>query len=135
MLVRMLPKFTVGDGCWEWTAGLNQGGYGQIWDGCSRPQLAHVAMYRILKGAVPEGLVSDHLCRNRKCIRPDHIEFVTIAENLRRAPNFRGRRTCCPAGHEYTAANTIRDTDGQGRLHRKCRTCKNARDRAYYASH
>lgn len=64
--------FTVGDDCWEWT-GKAASGYG-----------AHRRVYEWLRGPVPEGLELDHLCRNKLCVRPDHLEPVTRAENMRR---------------------------------------------------
>lgn len=68
------------DGCWNWTAALNAFGYGRF-----RGLLAHRVSYESLVGPIPDGLELDHLCRNRKCVRPEHLEPVTHDENYRRA--------------------------------------------------
>lgn len=71
-------------GCWVWTAASNGRGYGRIWvDG--RPHPAHRVAYEIHVGPIPAGMEIDHLCRNRGCVNPAHLEPVTRRENLRRA--------------------------------------------------
>ena len=75
--------------CWEWTAYRLHNGYGVFsigsrTDGTRRVILAHRIAYERLVGLIPEGVQSDHLCRNRPCIRPTHIEPVTQRENGRR---------------------------------------------------
>jgi hypothetical protein len=73
------------DGCWEWTSTRMSAGYGQMWDGTrGRTQGAHRLFYEAFIGPIPEGLELDHLCRNRACVRPDHLEPVTRRENLLR---------------------------------------------------
>jgi len=75
--------------CWEWTAGCTGKGYsrfvaGSKIDASNRLVYAHRLAYEILTGAIPQGLQADHLCRNRACIRPTHIELVTNAVNSQR---------------------------------------------------
>lgn len=106
------------DGCWLWTGTKYSNGYGQF-----KRQIAHRYSYRYAKGEIPDGLCLDHLCRNKACVNPDHLEPVTQGENLRRAGQ--GMQTHCPYGHEYTPENTRRSTEG----HRHCRACERVRDR------
>jgi len=76
---RLIAKVEFGPGCWEWTGSLSDYGYGRIRRGHGRKgnMGAHVAMWEFINGAVPPGLELDHLCRNPKCVRPDHLEPVT----------------------------------------------------------
>lgn len=79
-------------GCLEWTGVLDRYGYGHIKirvGSTRRDLIAHRAMYEYAVGAIPQGLVLDHLCCNRSCILPDHMEPVTVAENSRRAAAVR----------------------------------------------
>ena len=125
---RTADKFTVGDGCWEWT-GARSNGYGNVEVANRKRRGAHRVIYELLVGAVPDGLELDHLCRNRGCVRPDHLEPVTASENNRRGINVLARkwasRTHCEHGHEYTPENTHIGTRGQ----RICRACERERQR------
>lgn len=112
------------EGCWLWTGGRSPDGYGQFWMGGEggRTLRAHRVAYEDLVGAVPEGLMLDHLCRVRHCVRPDHLEPVTNAENLRRgAEARRAESPHCPHGHLWTPDNTVYGSHG----YRMCRTCRN----------
>lgn len=128
-MLRFWSKVRIGGpGCWEWTASLQGGGYGQFWlDGSNA--LAHRVSYQTTVGAVPAGLQLDHLCRNRKCVRPDHLEPVTPSENTHRGDTHAARnaaKTHCPAGHSYTEHGRQRP-DGR----RECVTCKRERNRIW----
>lgn len=118
------------NGCWEWTGALYSGGYGQATINRTG-YTAHRVAYEVFKGSIPEGLVLDHLCRNRCCINPDHLDPVTNRENLMRGVGVTARAatvTRCPSGHEYTGDNTY-----YKRGWRYCRTCRNKQFRDYYA--
>lgn len=79
-------------GCWNWTRTIGSNGYGQIGVGGARKKYAHVASYEELVGPIPDGLQLDHLCRNRRCINPAHLEPVTPRENTRRGLIARGKQ-------------------------------------------
>jgi hypothetical protein len=75
--------------CVPWSGTINKEGYGHVYVGCkpgsvSITGLAHRVIYERAKGPIPDGLCIDHLCRNRACVNPEHMEPVTIGENTRR---------------------------------------------------
>ncbi len=71
--------------CWIWQRGIGNEGYGTTYErGTGRPLLAHRVYFEHHKGAIPEGLELDHLCRNRPCVNPAHLEPVTGATNVQR---------------------------------------------------
>ena len=123
-------KVLIGDGCWEWTASKSWNGYGrtQYLDG--REGYAHRISYEQLVGVIPPGLQLDHLCRNRACVRPDHLEPVTNLENHARGV---AARTHCKHGHEFTKENTwYKSKKGRKNPSRRCRECTLRQNRAYF---
>lgn len=126
---RFWPKVDTTGPCWEWTASKNHLGYGQV----SREYpdrrlgMAHRVAYELLVGPIPEGKELDHLCRNPSCVNPDHLEPVTHAENMRRAPYdapaSKRAKTHCPAGHPYSGENLYVNPKGR----RECRACRKQR--------
>ena len=128
---RMWNKFLVGDGCWDWTAGVDADGYGRIgiWEnGRSTSRRAFKLLWEMFNGPVPDGLELDHLCRRPICIRPGHLEPVTHEENCRRKEPYQLQKTHCPQGHPYSGDNLYVPPSGKGR---SCRICMRARAAAY----
>jgi len=112
-------------GCWIWTASATTDGYGTFRLN-GRSQRAHRVSYVEYVGPIPaEKPQLDHLCRNRRCVRPDHLEPVTNQENADRGEpgKHNAIKTHCPKGHEYTPENTRITRRGW----RNCLACDKAR--------
>jgi len=130
---RFLDSFTVvpETGCWEWTGHKTPNGYGGFTPTGATATGAHRWSFEWFVGPIGSGFQIDHLCRNRACVNPDHVEPVTCAENIRRGETGKWQtlRTHCPKGHPYNETNTIR-RDGK----RSCRECARLRCAGYYAA-
>ncbi len=110
--------------CWNWTAGINMGGYGTFWSK-KRHRLAHRWSYEHFTGPIPDGLTIDHLCRNTKCVNPKHLEAVTQRENVFRGESLfakNHKKTHCKRGHEFTSDNTYIRKSKYGHM-RGCKSC------------
>lgn len=113
-------------GCWEWTGCKNPKGYGLFKSQFGN--VAHRFAWCLLFGAVPAGLELDHLCRNRGCVNPSHLEAVTHRENLSRgAIGHYDRPSACKNGHPFSATNT-HSLYGK---YRQCRECGRIRTQRY----
>lgn len=116
-------------GCWCWSAAHFQStGYARIkynsHDGC-----AHVVVYKLLVGDVPEGLELDHLCRNRGCVNPAHLEPVTHRENMMRGDTItsaNAKKMYCIHGHPLFGPNLYVYKSGKRKGKRRCRVCEAA---------
>lgn len=116
------------DECWQWTASTNGIGYGKI-HRAGKYLSAHRVVYELVNGPIHEGLEIDHLCNNRGCVNPAHLEAVPHVVNVLRSDSPASRnalKTRCPHGHEYTEQNTLIDGGG-----RKCRECVRQRQQGY----
>lgn len=118
-------------GCHVWRGQVNKGGYGHIGVGSGstkRTLRTHRLAYELAKGPIPPGLTIDHLCRERLCCNPEHLEAVTAAVNALRGTGpaaINAQRTHCKRGHEFTPENTGVGPSGR----RRCRTCRRLRMR------
>lgn len=124
-LTFLADRIEVGEDCWNWTGYIQNNGYGAFRPTMRDLVLAHRAVYEATVEEITPGLELDHLCFNKRCVNPDHLEPVTHRENIRRA--F-ARITECPHGHPYTPDNLAKDKLG----HRKCAECIRQRQRAAY---
>jgi hypothetical protein len=109
-------------GCWEWNGSMNAYGYGTISVG--KNQMAHRFAWEKLKGTIPTGLQIDHLCRNRKCVNPDHLEPVEQKLNMARGvcPSaINAVKKFCKRGH------SLDDALITPKGHRTCRICNRIR--------
>lgn len=120
---RVIPE--PNSGCWLWLGSTRGNGYGGGWAN-GKNYRAHRIAYEYCVGPIPTGLTIDHLCRNRVCVDPKHLEPVTAAENALRGYGWAGtnaRKTVCLRGHEYTPNNTMWTRKGR----RRCRSCHRLR--------
>lgn len=137
--LRMFRKIMFSPGyngtpCWLWQGSRSPGGYGQVRVD-RKLKSVHRVIYELLVSPIPEGLDLDHLCRNRACCNPNHLEPVTRSENLRRGltgkfepgkgvGDRQKAKTHCPQGHPYDEGNTH-----HYKSQRYCRTCSRERNR------
>jgi len=131
-----VEKSTTPDGCWTWLGRVNNHGYGsiRIMGRLIDPTLVHHFAYELLVGPIPKGMEIDHLCKNRRCVNPAHLEPVTRSENCKRGDSglawalHQRAKTHCPQGHPYDLFNTYYDKNGG----RQCKICKSERSRESY---
>lgn len=118
--------------CWPWPGALDGKGYGLVgYHG--RTRRVHRLVYELLVGSIPEGLTLDHLCRNRRCANPNHLQPVTSVENVRRsdiAPSQINRRKTHCIRHHPLSGDNVRMVKG-GR-YRQCRVCTKAAQHRRY---
>lgn len=125
-VIRFWSKVEKTDSCWNWNGAVNGTGYGSIYSIGTGLTMAHRFSYMLTHGEVPEGLTIDHLCRNRRCVNPAHLEAVDHRTNCLRGTGMSSRnasKTHCNCGRPFDIITS------QGA--RGCRTCRNARQRLY----
>ena len=123
--------------CWHWLGGKHPTGYGmftvRLNSDCTKTTRAHRLSYELYNGKFDLGLTVDHLCNNKSCVNPAHLEPVTSAENTRRcghAPaTINARKKFCKHGHPFDFINTYTYKSGPRKGQRKCRTCERIRAR------
>jgi hypothetical protein len=119
--------------CWIWEAGKNSHGYGEFTPNSTTRAKAHRFAWELLHGPIPSGLQTDHLCLNRACVNPFHMELVSLVENVRRGNGItavNARLIKCRRGHDfdciYRRAN--------GRRYRVCSACSKISHAKAYAA-
>ena len=121
-------------GCWEWSGSRFPNGYGRVQrklPSGRRELYAHRFIYSLMVGPIPDDQELDHLCHNRPCVNPSHLEAVSHQENRVRAlwkENGLPQSLYCSKGHELAAVGTY--TWGSSRV---CRACRKSFDAGYRA--
>jgi hypothetical protein len=115
--------------CKIWLRSQNGWGYGHLWSG-GRTRAAHVVMWEQERGPVPAGHLLHHLCEQRDCIEPAHLQPVTPKGHSALHPQARGRSEFCKRGHRMTEDNAYWSGGN-----RACRACTLERSRQQYRAH
>lgn len=127
-------KYNIVGECWLWNMSLSKDGYGSY-----KGRGAHRASYEFSKGQIPEGLEIDHICRNRSCVNPKHLEAVTHEENIKRGVygdrswvrKIHGDKTQCKRGHKYSGENLRIEKRTDGGIARRCKECDKLKNKNY----
>lgn len=118
--------------CWNWTGAMRHSGYGAMFLTGTKSVAAHRYVYEYTVGPIPDGLVLDHLCRNRRCVNPVHLEAVTQRINSLRGdtiPRRQALQTHCVNGHEFTTETIYVHPQRGTRLCKVCMSDAGARRR------
>lgn len=127
---RILKKIFIDEnGCWNWTGFVHPKGYG-LFGYNGKTCLVHRVSYLLFRGSIEDGLTIDHLCRNRKCINPEHLEPVDQRTNVLRGETIAAdniSKNFCIRGHSLSGDNLVIRKDGN----RECRECRRRRSKEY----
>lgn len=133
---RSKVKINSESGCWEWQGGVTGSGYGYFWHK-GRMQRAHRVVFMLNGYQLDDSKCLDHLCRNRRCVNPQHLEEVSFTENILRGESLFAKnaaKTHCHRGHEFTEANTYRYRGGKSRMCLRCRDLRRQKAEASSAT-
>jgi len=114
-------------GCWNWVGSIAPNGYGVARTQGRGSMTAHRLVFMESGGSIPDGMELDHLCRNRRCVNPAHLEPVTHAENMLRAFAAAPRPAVCKLGHPLDG---VRTREGGGRYCKQCNVLSKQKQRA-----
>lgn len=129
-LFHLMSSMKGKDECWNWTGHIGKNGYAYCsYNGVSTS--AYRAVWRHLVGEIPEGYEIDHLCKNTKCVNPNHLEPVTPKENNMRSTSpssLAAKKTSCLNGHPFSLENTSIIRRSNGKVDRRCKICHRERN-------
>lgn len=126
---------TSAEGCWNWNGPISIYGYGRLMESVgnrkTKQLMAHRFAYEEVIGKIEEGMTIDHVCRNKSCVNPAHMEIVTRGENSTRAhsKNMNAMRdNCCIRGHKIEGENVVLEKRKNGSQRKRCKACAKLRD-------
>ena len=133
-LIEYIPGFT----CWAWMGRCDKGGYGRITKtNNEHGYIAHRLSYELYRGGIPDGYDIHHLCKNKWCVNPNHLEPISKREHMildNPIIALNANKSHCINGHEFNYQNTIIRTFDKGRHpHRRCNVCVMERGKRYYS--
>ncbi len=118
--------------CWIWLGTVLPSGYGRFMVKGVGYLMAHRVSFTLCKHPILPTLALHHICRNRQCVNPDHMEPMTLSENTHRGRSVsvvNGKKTHCLNGHKFTKETTRLKRKRNGLISRECRVCDRARHR------
>lgn len=126
---------TSAEGCWKWNGPISVYGYGRLMESIgnrkTKQLMAHRFAYEQVIGKIEEGMTIDHVCRNKSCVNPAHMEVVTRGENSIRSHSknmMAMRENCCTKGHKIEKENVIKETRKNGKERFRCKICSLSRE-------